>query len=753
MGVWGRAADGEIAPTDKPPPLVAKAPVSGAPASPTIKPKAEPAAAPQKPVAPVPPQPPRGAGKDQRDEPLALGLTPPASEPAPNTPQELEPVPRSSVASMFSWVATRNDWPPSSSPADTQESPVGHDPLNMIGGMDRMPSSQPGFEVTTEMRIPPGLADRKPNRLALDSDVGDEAGDPVALDSDETLVLIHYDHRLPISALAERTGLTPRDLTRVVRSLRTRGVLEGGEISSPITEPAATPIAPTAPSPRAAWEEADLRRIEERQDLRPDKPQPATSAKDPRREADATPRDEAPAQAAPATTKRSVPPPSRPGYDAAALRDPRADLDLDSHPTILELELPMPSSPTSVLAQSVNELARRRTEEYTFPQSEGIPDTETTIVDNGSIDLPSFTGSSDLSTYGRNVAAPARVPTFPAADRDDDDPDLPSLPDDADLPTFADDSADLPDTLGATDLPANLRSVDPAWRTKKGPGPKHDTDENTAASPRPGKVEEEDDEATPTSADDSPQSSTPTDGEDEPKEHTTANVLAHFENVLSLLSTDERAEMATTTASNLDLLALAYDKEPSVIRALWQNVNITHDHARFAAFHHRTALGLDLIAARSEFLKDQATQRRILRNPMVSEALLRKILLPKRLIDIYKLTLERDASERTRASSRSFLRNKFATTDPEDRLELIWKTEGRALAALSGLSIDSKTAALLCSRQVVSIMLIQNFTRFAATPPSVIAHFLKQPLVKRQVHLRNSLLKHPNCPSDAKRAF
>jgi len=138
---------------------------------------------------------------------------------------------------------------------------------------------------------------------------------------------------------------------------------------------------------------------------------------------------------------------------------------------------------------------------------------------------------------------------------------------------------------------------------------------------------------------------------------------------------------------------------------------------------------------------------------MVSEQLLRKMLLGKRLLEIYKVTLDREAAERTRQSSRALMRNKFATTDPEDRLELIWKTEGRVLTALSGLSIDSKTAALICSRPLVSLMLVQSFCRFAATPPSVIHHFLKQNIVKRQVHLRNALLKHPNCPSDAKRAF
>lgn len=229
-------------------------------------------------------------------------------------------------------------------------------------------------------------------------------------------------------------------------------------------------------------------------------------------------------------------------------------------------------------------------------------------------------------------------------------------------------------------------------------------------------------------------------------------LLAHFENVLNKLPSDERAKIATNGSGD-DLFALCFDKDPAVVRALWQNVNISNEHARFAAFHHRTSLGLEVIAQKHEFLKDPQIQRRFIRNPAVSEGLLRKMLLAKRLIDIYKVTIDRETTEKTRQSSRAFLRNKFATTDSEDRVELIWKTEGRALTALTGLSIDSKTAALICSRPLVSLMLVQSFCRFAATPPSVIHHFLKQQIVKRQVHLRNALLKHPNCPSDAKRAF
>ncbi len=228
--------------------------------------------------------------------------------------------------------------------------------------------------------------------------------------------------------------------------------------------------------------------------------------------------------------------------------------------------------------------------------------------------------------------------------------------------------------------------------------------------------------------------------------------LALFETKLSLLSSDERAKLATT-ASGDTLYALIYDKDPQVVRALWTNSNIIADHARFAAFHHRTTMGLELIGQRTEFIRDPQIQRRLMRNPMVSETLLRKMLLSKRLIEIYKFTLDRDAGDRARQSARGLLRNKFATTEAEDRLELIWKTEGRALTALSGLSIDSKTAALICARPIVSMMLVQSFCKFASTPPSVISHFLKQPLVKRQIQVKHMLLKHPNCPSDAKRAL
>jgi hypothetical protein len=96
-------------------------------------------------------------------------------------------------------------------------------------------------------------------------------------------------------------------------------------------------------------------------------------------------------------------------------------------------------------------------------------------------------------------------------------------------------------------------------------------------------------------------------------------------------------------------------------------------------------------------------------------------------------------------------RQRFTAAAAEERVEVVWKTEGRILAALSGLTFDSRMTSILCSRTYTSVMLVQNLARFPAAPPPLLACLLRQPLVKRQPHLKNLLLQHPNTPSDAKR--
>ncbi len=204
-------------------------------------------------------------------------------------------------------------------------------------------------------------------------------------------------------------------------------------------------------------------------------------------------------------------------------------------------------------------------------------------------------------------------------------------------------------------------------------------------------------------------------------------------------------------ASAADLLALCFDPDPAVIAAVIGNPAATLEHARLVAFHHRTARGLEDVAARPSLAADALVHRRLLRNPALGETTLRRLVGTKRLLEVHKLGMDRDVPERTRVAARALFRARFATASAEERVDVVWATEGRVLTAMTGLTFDSRTTSILCSRTYASIMLVQSLARFPATPPALIAHLLRQPLVKRQPHLKNQLLAHPNTPSEAKR--
>jgi hypothetical protein len=599
---------------------------------PASQPPASPARAPSvvaKPARSSTPSPTPAVGQPPSGQPAAKtpSASPPPPAPAAPPPSDPNPVSpaKTSVASMFSWVTQKPDWSPPSVPIKSVPPPASSAPATV-------PMSDPLPESGRSL-------------------VADE---PIALSSEETLVLIHYDAAVPLVEIAERTGLSEWRVQKIVDHLKSRGVLEdavdSGEPAppSPPAKPALVPpVPPVPPTPPVA-------------PLPPTPPVPPVAPLPPTPPVAPLPPGPPPmSPLAGLADAAAAPTSSRPvlAHEGDAAPHPR-----DRERTLLELEL------EAFISNDDSKLQRAKTEEVV------TEDTEATIVDNGS-----GMTASDVARSAKRAENAER----------------------------AQESADL------------------------GPASKED---------------EAEDQQEPPEEDDAEERKLSSEGA------SVRTLLAHFENVLNKLPSDERAKIATNGSGD-DLFALCFDKDPAVVRALWQNVNISNEHARFAAFHHRTSLGLEVIAQKTEFLKDPQIQRRFIRNPSVSEGLLRKMLLAKRLIDIYKVSIDRETTEKTRQSSRAFLRNKFATTDSEDRVELIWKTEGRALTALTGLSIDSKTAALICSRPLVSLMLVQSFCRFAATPPSVIHHFLKQQIVKRQVHLRNALLKHPNCPSDAKRAF
>ena len=225
--------------------------------------------------------------------------------------------------------------------------------------------------------------------------------------------------------------------------------------------------------------------------------------------------------------------------------------------------------------------------------------------------------------------------------------------------------------------------------------------------------------------------------------------LALYRERFHPLSPDERAQIATN-ASGVNLSALCFDPLPSVIRQLMLNPHSGLEQARLIAAHHQNAAGLEFLLAKAELMRDTQVQRLLWRNPQLNEGQLRRLTQTKRLLEVWKLSVSREATSQTRTNTARLLRTRFATAPAEERVELIFSTEGRALAGLVGLSLDGKSTALLCARSYGSMLLVQNLAHWPATPPALISHLLRQPMVVRQARLRTILSHHPNAPADAK---
>ncbi len=222
-----------------------------------------------------------------------------------------------------------------------------------------------------------------------------------------------------------------------------------------------------------------------------------------------------------------------------------------------------------------------------------------------------------------------------------------------------------------------------------------------------------------------------------------------FETRLHPLPDDARAALASS-AGEPELSALCFDPTPSVVRAVLSSPRAGLPHARLIAAHHGNAVGLDALGEKPEILHDAEVQRLLLRNQQTSMPLLQRILSRRRLAEVYNATQSRELPERNRTHAMQMLRRRFSEVSAEERVELILRTEGRALPALAGLSLDGKSAALLCARTFTSALIVENLARWPATPPPVILHLLRQPLLRQMPALRAMLKRHPNCPQSAR---
>jgi hypothetical protein len=269
-------------------------------------------------------------------------------------------------------------------------------------------------------------------------------------------------------------------------------------------------------------------------------------------------------------------------------------------------------------------------------------------------------------------------------------------------------------------------------------------------APAPSEAEGTSEPAEQESTEQEPTEQEPAESESEADVAAAGNYRQIFELHLHPLTQDERTARAHT-AEDPELSAFCFDPLPAVIKAVLENPRVGLAHARLIVRHHRNPQGLEALCARAAFAADVGVRRWLVRNPQLPAGLFRRLWGTRRMLEQHKLSMDRDVPEPTRRTARELMRQRFANGPSEEKAELIFNTEGRALAALSGLPVDGKTASILCGRTYRSSMLIQNIARWSAAPPALIAHLLRQEMVRRQPMLRTLLARHPNAPADAKR--
>jgi hypothetical protein len=225
-----------------------------------------------------------------------------------------------------------------------------------------------------------------------------------------------------------------------------------------------------------------------------------------------------------------------------------------------------------------------------------------------------------------------------------------------------------------------------------------------------------------------------------------ATLLKLYREKLHPLPGPEREQLAAA-ASGATLSALCFDPLPQVIRCVLENPQCGPEQARLIAAHHPTSSGLEMLLNRADLARDAEVQRKLWRNPQLTDGQVKRLTASKRLLEVWKLSASRESTAQTRTALLRVLRAKFSQASADERVELIFTTEGRPLAGLAGLPIDGRTTAMLCGRTYSSMLLVQNIAHWAAAPPALIGHLLKQPMVMRQPRIKKMLEQHPNAPS------
>src|SRR5262249_54919441 len=185
----------------------------------------------------------------------------------------------------------------------------------------------------------------------------------------------------------------------------------------------------------------------------------------------------------------------------------------------------------------------------------------------------------------------------------------------------------------------------------------------------------------------------------EPKADPRLALRRLVEERLSQLPADSRTRMAGLVGDP-ELQALCFDPLPNVARALVENPRFGLVHARLLAAHQPHPTGLGALTRKDVFLRDPEVQRMLLRNVQTPSVLLQRIFHQRRLIDLFQLSVCREMPAKNKIASREAFRARWGSGLSEEKVDVLFRTEGRVLAQLVGLAMDQKSAAMFCHRTV-----------------------------------------------------
>ena len=214
----------------------------------------------------------------------------------------------------------------------------------------------------------------------------------------------------------------------------------------------------------------------------------------------------------------------------------------------------------------------------------------------------------------------------------------------------------------------------------------------------------------------------------------------------------ERLHYAQEGASDT-LLALSFDGNPQILRALLAHPYFGVEHARIAARSHGSKEGLEAIARNPVFGEDAEVRDALFANPNTSEAAIDALLVTRPLVDAYPWTTDARAPERTKAIVRNRFSELFRLCGGDERAATILATEGAALTLLGGIALDARTSQLLTMQTGLSLTLLANLARFPGAPPSLVTHLAGLPSARTNPTIRALLIAHPNLSEARKKSL